>query len=149
MINRINQLPATGQFSYYDRIQILRERKIEDTLAKRDNRRYQDGDDYGSVQAPEEFVFKPHVTHANGGWYGYEGWSETFYNLMAVHPIHIDPCDAFCNRWMFALIWMRQPGTEWNPDHPFDHLVEDQQRYGLVHGIGSDAHFGGDYQIGL
>lgn len=149
MRNRINQLPSDAAVSFYDRVQILRERKIEDTRDKKDIGNYRDGDDYGSVKAPDDFVFHPHVNHENGGWYGYEGWSETFYRLMDEHPIHIDPCDAFCNRWMFALIWLRQPGTGWNPDYPYDHLKADQQTYGLVPGIGSDAHFGGDYQIGL
>ena len=149
MRNRINTLPANLNLNYRDRLRVLKERKIEDTRDKAGIRSYQDSDDYGSIAAPENFIWEPYSNHPNGGWYGFEGWSETFYRLLSKHPVYIDPVDAFCNRWMFALIWMRKPGTNWNPDYPYDHLKPDQERYGIVTGIGSDAHFGGDYTIGL
>ena len=32
---------------------------------------------------------------------------------------------------------------------PYDDLKPEQELYGIISGIGSDAHFGGDYRIGL
>ncbi len=148
MRNRIGETPLTADVSYHGRVRILRERKIEDTLDKKSAACFADGDDYGTVMVPEDYKFEPYINHPNGSWYGYDGWSENFYRQMANHPIVIDPCDAFCNRWMLTMIWLK-PNPGFNPDYSYDHLKENQQKYGILPGIGADSHFGGDYAIGL
>ena len=65
---------------YRERMAILRERKIEDTRDKAGYRTFMDGDDYGAIMPPEDFHFEPIPNHANGSWYGYEGWSRNFHN---------------------------------------------------------------------
>ena len=151
MRNRINQFSPDADMSYYRRIQILRERKLEDTKDKASYWSFADGDDYGAITPPENYKFEPIPNHENGSFYGYEGWSRNFYKLMSEHPIHIDPCDAFANRWMNCLSWIRHENgiNQFNPDYSYDHLRPEQEKYGIVSGIGSDAHFGGDYFIGL
>ncbi len=151
MRDRVNQLPPDADVSYRGRIAILRERKLEDTRDKKGIRSFADGDDYGAVAPPEGYRFRHIPNHENGSFYGYEGWSQNFFKLMSEHPVHIDPCDAFACRWMNCMAWMRSAAGihVFNPDVSFDHLKPDIEKYGIVSGIGADAHFGGDYAIGL
>ncbi len=145
---RINQLPVDMELSYRERMRILRQRKVEDTQDKKGIGSFMDGDDYGAIKGPDDYRFEPIPNHENGSWYGYEGWSQNFYRLMSTHPVFIDPVDAFPNRWMYCLAWLK-PVPGFNPDYPYDHLKADIERYGIVPGIGADSHFAGDYQIGL
>ncbi|MDR2747360.1 MAG: pyruvate formate lyase family protein [Treponema sp.] len=148
MRERINQLPPDAPMGYRDRLVILRQRKLEDTQDKAGYLPFADGDDYGAVMPPADFSFSPYVNHKNGSWYGYDGWSRNFYTLMSEHPVFIDPCDAFPNRWMNCMSWLK--GTrQFNPDYSYAELEKEQELYGIVSGIGSDAHFGGDYRVGL
>jgi len=151
MRNRINQLPKDLKLDYRGRVKILRERKLEDTSDKKGNKYFSDGDDYGAIQPPKDFSFKPIPNYKNGSFYGYEGWSQNFFKLMSEHPVFIDPCDAFAGRWMNCMAWMRQEAGihDFFPEMPYDHLKPMIEKYGLVHGIGADAHFSGDYAIGL
>lgn len=150
MENRVNVFPPETAMGYRERIRILRERKLEETQVKSKIKEYQDGDDYGSVPAPEDYHFQCEPNHDNGSWYGYEGWSRNFYKLMSEHPVYIDSVDAFSCRWMYCMVWFdEKKGATWNPDFPYDHLKAAQEKYGIVPGIGADAHFAGDYEIGL
>lgn len=139
--------------SYDDRIKILKERKLEETRVKSTMKVYQDGDDYGSIPAPETYQFLAFLNHENVPGTGMTGWSKNFYKLMTEHPVYIDPVDAFTCRWMFSMIWFDEKspdkGLNWNPNFPYDDLKPEQELYGIISGIGSDAHFGGDYRIGL
>lgn len=153
MVNRINIFKPDTPMGYDDRIKILRQRKLEETQIKSKMKVYQDGDDYGSIPAPENYQFHCIPNHENGSWYGYDGWSKNFHKLMSEHPVYIDPVDAFSCRWMFSMIWFEEKspekGLHWNPNFSYDYLKPEQELYGIISGIGSDAHFGGDYQLGL
>jgi len=144
MVNRINIFQPDAPMSYDDRIKILKERKLEETRVKSTMKVYQDGDDYGSIPAPETYQFHCIPNHENGSWYGYDGWSKNFYKLMTEHPVYIDPVDAFTCRWMFSMIWFDEKspdkGLNWNPNFPYDDLKPEQELYGIISGIGSDAH---------
>ena len=102
MVNRINIFQPDAPMSYDDRIKILKERKLEETRVKSTMKVYQDGDDYGSIPAPETYQFHCIPNHENGSWYGYDGWSKNFYKLMTEQPVYIDPVDAFTCRSMFS-----------------------------------------------
>lgn len=150
MENKVNIFEPDEEMGYGRRIAILRERKLQETQIKSKMAVYQNGDDYGSVPAPEDYEFRCIPNHENGSWYGYEGWSRNFHKLMSEHPVYLDSVDAFSCRWMYCMVWFPEKmGHTWNPDHPYTHLQADQERYGIVSGIGSDAHFAGDYEIGL
>lgn len=106
-----------------------------------------DEDDYGRIVPPEGFTWNIIPNHENGSFYGYQSWSENFYDLMKHHPVYVDPHDAFCGKWMFFL--SRMKGPVWNPDDDYSDLKPELEKYNIISGIGSDAHFAPDYTIGL
>ncbi len=132
---------------YAARLEHLRERKQAQTQAKLRKAGFMDEDDYGQVLPPEDFQWKPTPNHPNGSFYGLDGWSRNFSSLMENHPVYVDPMDALAGRYMFLLKRMRTP--IWPPEYSYSHLEADQAKYGIIHGIGNDAHFAPDYQIGL
>lgn len=153
MKNQVNVFPCEEKLDYPKRLRILREKKLEETRIKAKLKCYQDGDDYGSVPPDEEYRFVCIPNHANGSWYGYEGWSRNFNKLMREHPVYMDSLNAFSCRWMYCMRWFaekdQEKGLHWNPEHPYDQLKGSQLLYGIESGIGSDAHFAGDYSIGF
>ena len=46
-------------YTFEERMQLLREKKIAHTLKKRDQQGFTDADDYGTVPIPDDFVFEP------------------------------------------------------------------------------------------
>ena len=66
---------------------------------------------------------------------------------MECHPVYVDPMDALAGRYMVLLNRMRK--CNWPPEFDYAELKPDQERYGIISGIGNDAHFAPDYRIGL
>ena len=62
-------------------------------------------------------------------------------------PVYVDPNDALAGRYMVLL--NRQRKCNWPPEFDYSDLKPDQERYGIISGIGNDAHFAPDYRIGL
>ena len=147
MIQFINQFPETEQFTYDKRIRLLRARKIEQTREKVEKEGGLDEDDYGRVVKPDDFHFEIEPNHEDGSFYGYSGWTRNYTRLLAEHPIYCDPLDAFTGRGFFFLL--RQKGTRWNPDYPYDDLAVLFRRYNIISGIGRDHHFNPDMKMGL
>lgn len=134
-------------YTYRGRMALLREKKLQQTQEKIERNGYMDGDDYGTVVVPEDWSFTPEPNHADGGFYGAEGWSKNYAALMRVHPVYVDPLEILCGRWRVMLPSYRKP---WPHDlYSYAHLSEGQKRYGITPGIGADSHFAGDYQVGL
>ena len=131
---------------YDDRIMRLKARKLEQTAEKIRVEGLLDEDDYGRV-VPPEGLWKITPNHEDGSFYGYDAWTENFCSLMDVHPVYVDPDDAFAGRWMYFMSKMRP--NKWNPDYPYDHLKENIRKYDIICGIGDDAHFAPDYALGL
>lgn len=152
MRDRVNQLPPGVPMDYRARMAILRERKLEDTQDKLHELGPVNSDDHGTIAPPKDFAEKLKRTiysnHPNGSWYGYDGYSENFYRLMDAYPAFIDPCDAFPCREMVYLGSFR-PARGFLPEASYEHLKPLQEKYDIVHGIGAQQHFGGDYTIGL
>jgi len=88
---------------YKERLKLLREKKIKHTLEKVKQQGAMDADDYGSIVLPEDFHFSPVGNHPNGSFYGVEGWSVNFKNIMDAHPIYVDPLEVLCGRWRVQL----------------------------------------------
>ena len=88
---------------------------------------------------------------ATGQWSGPRSWAANFRWLMENHPCYIDPDDAIAGRWMFMLSRMRLGYQLSRSNFAFDysHLEPLQKKYDITTGIGKDAHFAPDYQIGL
>ena len=133
--------------SYEARLEHLRLAKEAQTQEKLRKLGYMNEDDYGLVLPPEEFCWQPAPNHRNGSFYGLDGWSKNFRSLMDCHPVYVDPMDALAGRYMFLLNRMRQ--SNWPPELDYAQLKPEQERYGIISGIGNDAHFAPDYRIGL
>jgi formate C-acetyltransferase len=136
-----------SELTYHQRIVLLREKKVADTLGKIRQNGFMDVDDYGTVPLPEGWQFTAVPNHANGGFYGLAGWSSNYAALLDAHPVYVEPLEILCGRWMAMLPSWRKP---WPQDlYPYDDLKAEQQLYGIISGIGADSHFSGDYQLGL
>ena len=137
--------------SYMDRMARLTARKIAQTREKQDRFGARDEDDYGLVLPPESFKVDLPVRDATGQWSGPRSWAVNFRWLMENHPCYIDPDDAIAGRWMFMLSRMRLGYQLSRSNFAFDysHLEPLQKKYDITTGIGKDAHFAPDYQIGL
>jgi formate C-acetyltransferase len=155
--NHIMVFGAVSDFTYENRLALLRERKLEQTKWKMKHLANMDEDDYGSVPPPEDFHFEVECNDlVNKTFYGAELWSRNFSNLLKIHPIYIDLNDALCGRFMFILQRFRpfesvvsEKNLEMAPIFNYDWLRQDQERYGILPGIGKMHHFAPDYRIGL
>lgn len=135
-----------ADFKYEDRINALKDRKRKQTEEKIRVEGLLDEDDYGRVVPPKDH-WNSISNHPDGSFYGLEGWTNNFCDLMEHHPVYVDPNDAFAGRWMFFLSRMRS--NKWNPAYPYDFLKENIMKYDIICGIGDDAHFAPDYQMGV
>ena len=132
--------------SYDERIKRLRSRKLAQTREKIQKEGLLDEDDYGRI-VPPEGLWAPTPNAPDGSFYGFEAWTDNFCSLMEVHPVYLDPDDAFAGRWMYFMSRMKP--CKWNPAYPYDFLQENILKYDIVCGIGDDAHFAPDFKIGL
>ena len=137
--------------SYAGRMARLTARKVEQTKEKQARLGARDEDDYGLVLPPESFRVDLPVRDATGQWSGPRAWAANFRWLMENHPCYIDPDDAIAGRWMFMLSRMRLGYQLSRSNFAFDysHLEPLQKKYDITTGIGKNAHFAPDYQIGL
>ena len=136
---------------YPSRMARLTARKIKQTKEKQARLGARDEDDYGLVLPPASFQVDLPVRDATGQWSGPRAWAANFRWLMENHPCYIDPDDALAGRWMFMLSRMRLGYQLSRSNFAFDysHLEPLQKKYDITTGIGKDAHFAPDYQIGL
>lgn len=162
--------------TYADRIQAIRDKKIKDTLLKRDQNGYTDLDDFGTVPLPEGYHVEPWYNSENGSFYGVDGMSENFCRVIDAHPAYVDPLEMLCGRWRDMLVnyrgdvhympkWRQkqlsveeleasgvtaQWSKRWDEIRfPYDDLKPLQKKYNITSGIDGDAHLACDYTIGL
>jgi pyruvate-formate lyase len=91
--------------------------------------------------------FSPRSNHPSGGIFGARACGESMRALMEMHPPYIDPVSSLAGAYMAHFISLRNPG--WNPDFDYSHLVPEQEKYRLHHGIGAVQHFCQDMTIGF
>ena len=162
--------------TYMDRIKIIRDKKIKDTLLKREQNGYTDLDDFGTVPLPENYKVEPWYNSPNGSFYGFDGMSENFCRVMDAHPPYVDPLEMLCGRWRDMLVnyrgdvhympkWRQkqlsmeqleasgvtaQWSKRWDEMRfPYDELKPLQKKYNITTGIDGDAHLACDYSIGF
>ena len=133
--------------NYASRLEHLRNRKEAQTAEKLRRLGAMNEDDYGMVLPPEDFDWQPKPNHPNGSFYGLKGWVDNFCDLLEHLPVYVDPMDALAGRYMVLLNRVRT--CNWPPELEDADLKPDQERYGIISGIGNDAHFAPDYRIGL
>ncbi|TKG93888.1 formate acetyltransferase [Puteibacter caeruleilacunae] len=139
-------MKSLDTFKYQNRIDKLKTKKLNQTLEKIKYEGLLDEDDYGRIVPPKNH-WESISNHEDGSFYGLEGWTTNFCDLMRHHSTYVDPNDAFAGRWMYFMSRMRS--NKWNPDYPYDHLQPNIDKYDIICGIGDDAHFAPDYKMGL
>ena len=131
---------------YNDKIAALRDLKRIQTREKIEQEGLLDEDDYGRIVPPKgHWNIIPN--HPDGSFYGFDAWTDNFCSLMDVHPLYLNEYDAFAGRWMYFMSKMRK--NKWNPDYPYTFLKADIEKYDIICGIGDDAHFAPDFQLGV
>ncbi len=133
--------------TYRQRLQLIREKKLQQTRDKIARYGPMDEDDYGTVCPPADFHWEPIANHPCGSWFGAIGWAANFKSLMDVQPVYVDPLEGIAGRWMVTISHHRKVG--WKPEFDFSHLKPYHALYGISSGIGADTHFTPDYRIGL
>lgn len=132
--------------TFDEKIASLRKLKLAQTQKKIEVEGVLDEDDYGRI-VPPKGLWSIIPNHPDGSFYGFDAWTDNFCSLMDIHPVYINPDDAFAGRWMYFMSKMRP--NKWNPDYPYDHLKPDIEKYDIICGIGEDAHFAPDYVMGV
>jgi formate C-acetyltransferase len=130
---------------YWERLSALRAKKLAQTQEKLTYEGYLDEDDYGRVLPT--FAWDIISNDPDGSFYGIEGWTENFCDLMEKHDTYIDEDDALCGRWMYFMSKMRP--TKFRQSLLPKTLQTQLKRYEIDAGIGYDAHFCPDYAMGL
>ena len=146
-ITFINEFTPGRTFSYDERIELLRERKVEQTGEKSRNGGA-DEDDYGLI-VQDEFHYQLKPNHPNDSIYGYEAWTENYTSVLRRHPIYCDPLNAFSAKSFLFLERLRPKDKKWNPAYPFDELQVLFDRYNIISGIDNCHHFTPDLAIGF
>lgn len=123
----------------------LRKKKLEHTQEKLHYEGYLDEDDYGRVLPTFEWHIIPNDN--DGNFYGIDGWTENFCDLMKKHDVYIDQDDAFTGRWMYFMSKMRP--TKYKQELLPKELYDEIDTYKIDASIGFDAHFCPDYAMGL
>lgn len=90
--------------SYQDRLERLREKKIQQTVEKLAQNGYTDLDDFGTVPLPKDYQVEPWFNSKNRSFYGLDGMSENFCRVMDAHPAYVDPLEMLCGRWRDMLV---------------------------------------------
>ena len=137
---------TVSALTYKERLEALRQTKLENTRAKQQEGAW-DNDDHGRVPAPPDFQFVPTSNHPSGGFFGAAACGRSFRALLEQHPVYVDPMASLAGGYMTYFMKSRQPN--WNPDLDYSRLHADQQRYGIIHGIGGAQHFAPDLALGL
>jgi pyruvate-formate lyase len=132
--------------TYLDRMQALHQKKVEHTLEKTKINGYMDADDYGTIPLPANYRFEP-ICNLQDSICGAAANSENFEKMLQQLPVYVDPLEPMCGRWSDMLPLYRNNPFE--KAYPYDDLKAEQKKFGIVSGIGADAHFACDYSIGL
>lgn len=142
-----NEFDPDRTFTYDERINLLRERKVQQTEEKA-KAGGADEDDYGLI-VQDVFDYKLKPNHPNGSIYGYQAWMENYTSILAQHPIYVDALDAFSAKGFLFLERLRPKDKKWNPEYAYPDLQEIFNRYQVISGIDNCHHFTPDLQIGL
>ena len=127
--------------SYYEKIEILRGKKEQETQKKLlvcPRQGVFDTDDKGFVLPPDGWEWKPKTNTPDNDVRGAAAWADNFYSLMCSHPPYIDPYCSLAGAYMIKTEWsgMGRWPAEWIPAE----LAALHRKYELYHGIGGRHH---------
>ncbi len=146
-IRFINEYDPSREYSFDERIRLLRALKVEQTQEKA-ALGGADEDDYGLI-VQDEFHYQLKPSHPNGSIYGYKAWRENYITILDSHPLYVNPLDAFVGKGFLFLERLRPKTKKWNPEYPYDALQEIFNRYGVISGIDNCHHFTPALEIGF
>jgi pyruvate-formate lyase len=149
------------------RIDLLRDRKMEQTREKWALIGSMDHDDWALVLPPAECRkvvrtisgsgvpivdvildgIEIESNHPSGGFFGAAAVGRAYRTLLENHPIYIDPVSSLAGATMVNFLSYRR--IHWNPDFDYSHLRDRQDLYQLHSGIGGAQHYCPDLDIGL
>lgn len=155
------------ELTYRERLDSLREAKLQQTREKQQVIGTMDYDDHSLMLPPPDrrrlvqavsgsgmpindcvltgVEIKPN--HPSGGFFGPAACGANFRALLEAHPVYIDPRSSLAGGYMVNFGSYRKLG--WNPDFDYAHLRPDIDKYKLLPGIGAGQHFCQDMTIGL
>jgi pyruvate-formate lyase len=153
--------------SYAQRLDALRETKIAHTQEKQELVGPMNHDDHALILPPPEARvvvqtisgsgmpitdvrlkgYEPASNHPSGGAFGPKAVGENFRALLEVHPAYVDPMSGLLGGYCVNFGSYCQ--VHWPPELDYGHLRPEQEKYGLVTGIGAWQHFCQDLSIGL
>lgn len=158
------------EYTYQERIEALRAKKMEHTLEKQVDVGYMDFDDHGIIEPPAEFREIVETTDENGTiirhpfaanfkglefktnlsggrYYGAKLLGENYRATLEHHPVYIDPMGSLAGAYMAD--FNRCGMTTIPPGVDYSHLHPEQQLYKMITGIGALHHHCQDLKIGL
>ena len=113
--------------TYQQRMDSLRETKVEHTELKLKQRGYFDIDDHGYIPWSDPIPFKAKPNHPSGGCYGPKCIGENFRDWLSVHPVYIHPMSALAGAWVGS-----PPGLGgWRPEDRPAHLSPLHKKYNI------------------
>jgi formate C-acetyltransferase len=153
--------------TYRERLDALRETKIAHTREKQALIGSMNHDDHALILPPPEVRkvvqtisgsgmpvtdvlldgFEPVSNHPSGGTFGAKAVGTEFGALLRTHPPYVDPMSGLLGG--YCVNYGSYCKMHWPPELDYGHLRPDQERYGLVTGIGAWQHFCQDLSIGL
>jgi pyruvate-formate lyase len=160
-------MPTTISFTWQARLDALREAKLAANREKQEMTGCLNGDDLAFILPPTdrrkvvEAVsgsgmkirdclldgIAMESNHPNGGFYGPRACGRNFAVLLRNHPPFTDPMSSLAGAYMTNFGSYRRGG--WKPELVYAHLVPEQEKYGILSGIGAGQHFCQDLAIGL
>ena len=155
---------SSGEPTYQQRIEALRQTKNEHTDLKVKLFGHFDTDDHGYIPWTEPIPFEPVPSHPSGGCWGIAAIGASFKRWLEAYPVYIHPMSSMAGAWVRAPA-MRGTGIpgvgrgptpaagipgNWKPEDRVEHLTETFKKYNVYNtGMGSANHLGPDTSIGL
>lgn len=133
--------------TYNERIEALRETKLEFNKIKIERLGSYNFDDHGWIPFEKPVEFEIVKEASSGLTIGMEAVSKTFANYLNAHPVYIHPQSAFAGAWAGNVPGMGDP---WRLEHRFEEQEPMFKKYNITsRGLYGMNHSAPDLQIGL
>ncbi len=142
-----SRIEGEGTWSFASRLAAMRATKLRHTQIKREQQGPRDVDDWGQIPlTTETFEFRVQTDHPKGYLLGPRDCGRNFRRFLAACPAYVDRHSSLLGGYyrLFSDFV-----TGWDPEFHWAHLVPEQRKYGIIHGIDNAQHFLSDVSIGL
>jgi len=141
------QQTQDSDWTFAGRLAAMHATKLRHTEIKREQQGPRDVDDWGQIPlTTETFEFRGETEHPKGYLLGPRDCGRNFRRFLAACPAYVDRHSSLLGGYyrLFSDFV-----TGWDPECHWAHLVPEQRKYGIVHGIDNAQHFLSDVSIGL